>query len=386
MRANKKTFRTFTTVASSLFIMLFSVACGKQIKDEMQRKVEQEESLNNETSSKSIVGALNWVGIANVTYNAEVGKNLQAVGLIDIPAEKSRCTAFLISEDMLMTNWHCFPTVVNTRGAKFYPTYIEDGAEKGEAYACEELVVTYEPLDVAVLKCSGTPGKKYGVVTFEYPGKIHEVNESIYVIHQNCDYWNESECAPTKKYSPGKIVTAGSVPAPARELDLFYDADTLGGSSGSPVFSANEHKVIALHHNGHGQNYSSKGRGDRNSGVAIDKVIDYLRANVGALKNLGGVFVSTPLLTAKGEIATETEVDYYDLTIAKASKIKILLTYSANIGDLDLYVTDRNKKVLAKSESSNDSDSISGTIQAGRYYIAVKGYQGARGTYDLTAE
>jgi hypothetical protein len=68
-----------------------------------------------------------------------------------------------------------------------------------------------------------------------------------------------------KKHSPGTVMNAYY-----SSTDVSYNADTLGGSSGSPVLSENSHEVIALHH--YGFNKDAWGRGTHNSGVRASHV------------------------------------------------------------------------------------------------------------------
>lgn len=231
--------------------------------------------------SDAIIGQVDWISIASISPQHPVSEMAKAVGLITIPSKDSRCTAFLVSEDIIMTNWHCFPSADDAINARLYLNFLQ-GENKGaftdtSSYSCNEWLMANEDLDVALLRCEGGPGYQHGVVTLESGANSHYLNEKIYVIHQNCDYYTNRECAPTKKVSVGKLVSSGDAAEPAKSTDLFYTADTLGGSSGGPVFSLSTHKVMALHHNGHGQTYWSAGRGNRNSGVPMSRVVRYLK-------------------------------------------------------------------------------------------------------------
>ena len=88
----------------------------------------------------------------------------------------------------------------------------------------------------------GSPPTR-AVGTLSAQGRAITTHSNVYVIHQNRDDNTTFGCAPTKKYSPGYILNANY-----SSTDASYNADTLGGSSGSPVFSATTHEVVALHH------------------------------------------------------------------------------------------------------------------------------------------
>ncbi len=208
-----------------------------------------------------IVGTLDWT--SSTTLSGTKATRAKAVGYLSIPAVGSRCTAWLVSKDTIITNNHCIGTSADAANAKASFNY-EDGVSSGSRvwYTCSTFVKTWSNLDMTALKC--------GTVNGQYPGDVHgaltisstnpATNNSIYVIHQNCDYHTSSGCSPTKKHSAGKILN-GSFSS----KDASYDADTLGGSSGSPVLSATSHEVVALHHYGFGGDAS--GRGTHNSGV-----------------------------------------------------------------------------------------------------------------------
>jgi V8-like Glu-specific endopeptidase len=213
------------------------------------------------TESTVIVGELNWTSTTLLSGTEATRAN--AVAYLSIPQKGTRCTAWLASDDILITNNHCIARSNEANGAKASFNYV-DGVSSTERiwYDCSTFVQTWKSLDMTALRCAPING--------QLPGQVHgkltvastdaATNSNIYVLHQNCDYKLQSGCAPTKKYSPGIILNANY-----SSTDASYDADTLGGSSGSPVLSANGHEVVALHH--YGYNGDSAGRGTHNSGV-----------------------------------------------------------------------------------------------------------------------
>ncbi len=208
------------------------------------------------TESPVIVGSVNWSSATSLSGTARTRS--KAVGYLSIPAVGSRCTAWLIATDKIVTNNHCIGSSSEAVGAKVSFNY-EDGVASTSRvwYPCSTFVKTWSNEDMTVLKCGTVngyyPGQVYGKLTVA--GANAANGSSMYVIHQNCDYNASSGCVPTKKYSPGSVLNTNW-----SSNELSYNADTLGGSSGSPVLAGSgtyAHYVIGLHHVGVGSNYSS---------------------------------------------------------------------------------------------------------------------------------
>jgi V8-like Glu-specific endopeptidase len=236
----------------------FLTACGGA-------RPEADESLSSDTlmssESKVIVGSLDWK--SSTLLSGTEAARANAVAYLSIPQVGSRCTAWLVADDVIITNNHCVARATEARGARASFNYIDGVSSTGRIwYDCSTFIQTWKNLDMTALRCAPLngqlPGQVYGKLTIASTDAA--TNSNVYVVHQNCDYNTTSGCAPTKKYSPGYILNANY-----SSTDASYNADTLGGSSGSPVFSATTHEVVALHHYGFGGD--AMGRGTHNSGV-----------------------------------------------------------------------------------------------------------------------
>ena len=106
-----------------LFVSLFlSISCGK--KDSvLQNGFEV-------TQSSIIVGGLDWEEITTLKSQGEERTNSFGVAHVDLPAMGSRCTGFLISSNIVMTNQHCIPSAAYARGVTV-SFNVEEGIEKG---------------------------------------------------------------------------------------------------------------------------------------------------------------------------------------------------------------------------------------------------------------
>lgn len=214
-----------------------------------------------------IVGEANWQSTTLLDPEGAAAQNAAAVGYLSIPAASARCTAWLISPSMVVTNNHCIGSAAEAEGARVSFNYI-DGVKSWQRvwYDCSTFVRTWSELDMTVLECAERDGVLPGAAQGWLELADDDANwlERIYIVHQNCDYFRDEECSPTKKYSPGRV-------AMSRATEFAYTADTLGGSSGSPVFSAGSNKVVGLHHQGMGDG-DANGRGLYNEGVRASKL------------------------------------------------------------------------------------------------------------------
>jgi V8-like Glu-specific endopeptidase len=216
---------------------------------------------------KVIVGDFepNWLGIESVE-DAKILEQSKTVGRLILPAKRNAaCTAFLISDDMVMTNRHCVKGPEDAVGAKIYFNYINEGDH--QIFKCDQFITNNEKLDYAILKCEGSPGSIYGKVKLSQAKP--ETGMHIYIIHQNCDFYQNPSCKRTQKVSFGMVTGQFS-------FRINHNADTLPGSSGSPIFSLDTHEVIGLHNNGSGHeeiNGRRNGRGKMNLGIKMFEIV-----------------------------------------------------------------------------------------------------------------
>lgn len=338
-----------------------------------------------------IIGDVDWREITDLASSHPIRKNGKAVADVKIPKIGSRCTGFMISEDILMTNHHCIPdssyAVGVTAAFKHEAGVSESGWKKRN---CSTFIGNNQVLDYALLRCAGSPGAEFGIL--ELSAERQPVGTSIYIIQQNCDYFLKNGCDHTKKFSQGKVIDFDG--------EYTHNADTLGGSSGSPMFDADTHEVIGLHHAGFAN--VGFGRGSENYAVAMDKIVKSVKANFpGVLSSgtgdakpvdaLGDNDVRSRATTlsfnsSKSErIGNSVDRDYFKVSLFSRSKLTVTVDFSHSKGDLDIYLENRSGKTLAKSETTKNQEKISQTLDAGIYYVKVIGYRGAEGEYKIKA-
>ena len=247
----------------SVLIFVVLISCGKDPK-----VVNQESSSEERSAEAVIVGDIDWRDIdSSNSYEREAAS---PVGMLDIPKINSRCTAFMITDSIAITNNHCIKDRRIARGAKITFNYTSRKSRK-KSYKCDKFLHTNRRLDYTLLKCRNKPGERHGKVVFSNRSNF-STGEPVLVTHYNCDYHNDYYCTPYLKFSSGSVVGQRQASGV-----LYYDADTLGGSSGSPVFyqsdKDNKYYLVALHNKGYG-NGQGNGRGRYNSGVMSSSLVD----------------------------------------------------------------------------------------------------------------
>lgn len=360
-----------------IWVSILTASCGKKNPGHGAMEVKQ---------SDVIIGDVDWVEVTDLPMVQAARANSTAIADIKLPMVNSRCTGFLITDNIIMTNHHCVPTKVYARGITAVFNNVEGVRESEQRkFNCSKFLASNKQLDFALIKCQGLPGKVYGVAKLEMrPAKK---SESIYVIQQNCDYYTKADCDWTKKVSAGNIV---------RNINGEYEhnADTLGGSSGSPVFSAVTNNVIGLHHAGAGG--VGTGRGYANFAVPMYKIIEYMNRNLvhvfrgdqnededdsadysaqvpvntsfdSALPlQLGALFVD--------QIEVEKLVKFYKVKLTEETEVDIAVNAVSSHLKHELFILTMDRKVVgATSSAKGEAPALSGQLPAGEYYIAVRG-------------
>jgi len=181
---------------------------------------------------------------------------IYSVGRVDMTAGPSpeTGTAFLVGEDLLLTNHHVLSMLSSgadelDEGQAVVRFYQEAGSvdpSPGE-YPIVGVVAVHPTLDMALLRVklpatrpvlaleTGTVSTNEQVATIGYPFK--DDRNPIFMDAVFGAFYG------VKRGAIGEIVGAGT-------QTLFHDCSTLGGNSGSPLFSMTTGRVIGLHFSG----------------------------------------------------------------------------------------------------------------------------------------
>lgn len=214
------------------FLLFILTACGKS-----KEIITLQQACVLPLQSELIIGNNDWI-IYNQTGDEPQNANERTVARIKIPNLIASCNGFLINTDTIMTNNHCVGSMANATNVT---ATFRDTNGPSESFICDQIITTSTLYDFTLLKCKNSPGLKYGWVGLD--NKKTVTLSPIYIVQENCDYVSNPYCTVEKYVSFGKILASQASRA-------YHDADTLPGSSGSPVFSAETHQVISLHNVG----------------------------------------------------------------------------------------------------------------------------------------
>ena len=171
------------------------------------------------------------------------------------------CTGFLIENGYLMTNQHCVPkqeTCDSTTVVFGYQFDANSILNFGEQFGCIKVVKVDYDLDYALLQLTGDPASTWGTLKLDLEDPAPQ--GPMFVVQHP---------AGQPKMISKLNCAAGAVPVDGRaaETDFTHSCDTVGGSSGSPIFNANG-EVIGLHHYG----FNEGGPWAENRGVRMVKI------------------------------------------------------------------------------------------------------------------
>lgn len=188
--------------------------------------------------------------LQDVNYLERGAVAARAVGRVAIRKQgtlKGWGTGFLIAPNVFITNHHVLPDVATANTSQAHFSYERDynGAEAGPyifTLEPERLFHTSDELDFTIVAVSeqaansDVPLAAYGyLLLLEVTGKVADGEWLSIIQHPNGEL--KQVCVRENKL------------VKRTENELWYSTDTLGGSSGSPVFN-NDWYVVALHHSG----------------------------------------------------------------------------------------------------------------------------------------
>ena len=207
----------------------------------------------------------------------EIYENSRAVVRLLINGTRA-CTGWLVgTKGHLLTNWHCISSRIAAANTDF--EFMAEGSdcneECNEAGACpgvleadSAVLIKGNPdLDYVLLRLPVNVSEKYGHLNLRL-GDIIE-GERVYM-PQHGLFWGKR----ISVLSDDGFVEITNVEAPSfgdcpgEGPDLAHNADTEGGSSGSPVIAYSDHRVVGLNH--------CNGDCPDNLSVPIDAIIEDL--------------------------------------------------------------------------------------------------------------
>jgi V8-like Glu-specific endopeptidase len=214
---------------------------------------------------QSVCGANNWMDAEcyATSYPTEYDRAKRAVVVLYNGNEN--CTGVKVGcPNQIMSNEHCVTSQgdVNVTEVRFeYQRADCNGATDSfsEAYLGDTFQQDNYTLDYSIFTVQGASDNYEAA---EFDPRLPPVGERLYITGHPAG--NPKKLSIEDDQSPTGLCRVDVSPQNGRgtDSDIGYLCDTTGGSSGSPVWSGDTHKLIALHHFG----------GCYNGGVRIDLI------------------------------------------------------------------------------------------------------------------
>lgn len=205
---------------------------------------------------------------ATSTYRA-LGRSVARLRIMTDEGQ-GYCTGFLLGEGLLMTNEHCVRT--DAEAASLLVDFAFDSwSARAEVVRGARLLAVDAALDYALLQLPKSVEASFGRVHLETVQAVRDRQELLIIQHPGGE---------PKQISLEGCVVAGEQRegATAVKTDFGHECDTLGGSSGSPVFDRATGRVMGLHHFGFRQGVDEP----VNQAVQISRILDDLSTRVDA--------------------------------------------------------------------------------------------------------
>jgi len=217
-----------------------------------------------------------------VSFLAEGAAVARAVAKVAVGSTGQVGTGFICSPGLFITNRHVLPDPAAAHSARIEFDFLEGEAVQPTHYRLDPeacfVVDEVEERDYAIVKLGDRIGgpsepEAFGWCPMSDASDKHSIGEFANIIQH-------------PEGGPKQVVLQDNLIAARSDFALHYLADTLGGSSGSPVFN-NEWQAIALHHWGAAFNELTPDRNyDPNSvneGIRISQIISHVREQFPAL-------------------------------------------------------------------------------------------------------
>ncbi|MEM9458463.1 MAG: trypsin-like peptidase domain-containing protein [Myxococcota bacterium] len=232
-------------------------------------------------SDRSICGGDNKQRAA--CFDGDVATSANTVARLLFPSGggMSVCTGSLVSADNhFITNNHCIDSQADLNNTEFLFNFQKAGCS-GSADATPEslsggtFIRTSVGLDYTLVRLSGNPVATYGFL--EIDGGPVSTGTEIYIPQHPGG--RPKEVAIVEDGGNCQVRATNTSPfGYTQGSNVGYTCDTEGGSSGSPVLRAADHRMIALHHLG----------GCNNSGTKMQNILPEIAGDIGGGGGGGG--------------------------------------------------------------------------------------------------
>ena len=300
------------------------------------------------------------------------------------------CTATLIAEDIIITNYHCVPnreSRIKLINAFLRMDFLSLG-DSGDIYPVDIRVLeSSEALDYAILRVENSPGRIYGFVPLRYRSATE--TDELFMIHhskakpkqitrRNCTMLKTSQIEQLP------IEMVGEFRSFNIESDRPHRCDSEEGSSGALVFAYSDGAVVGLHFAG----TSSKLPVQQRANIFVDMTA--LVEQSTQLRSLAERAMGTsqsPSSTPNAGSGLSSQISMIEETSSTDSAAKPRPAVTANSGFLNLVTTPNGANVFINQEFLGKTPIEQFPLTRGRYdlRISYEGYDSLDGYFQIIA-
>lgn len=327
-------------------ISRFMSATGVNL-EQAKRLAEYDESVYEEMSPEKRLGAekiqgktVDFVDISFLELARIAGNT---VGRVAFHNNRPHGTGFMISKDLFLTNNHVIPNRTEAKKLRVqfdYELNVNQSTIPTTSFSFDPdkffLTDPENELDFTIIAIGDKVEGQKKLSNFGYCSLLdndgkHVLSEFVNIIqHPNGNY---KQVVLRENQIVGRL-----------ETFLYYSADTMGGSSGSPVFN-DEWQAIALHHWGGSSRPSANGkhRGDINEGVRISSIVKELKSRAKKIDGDQLSMLNAVLNPASERLSMQSSWNSFNHSIVLSqgeqdgTKIRIPLEISIQVGNSQKY-------------------------------------------------
>lgn len=270
-----------TIFVSSALILSSTLASAEKLpgfpRDQFGSVVlKDDQNFSNDTSFEVSIGDYQNEPILNYSSDSIFAQLGKSVGRLDILTDVQTipCTAFIVSDKHIMTNYHCSSGLLDDPrvGAKridamsFVIGYLQTGVVENvrKFTVIPTPVEANERLDYAIHEVIGNPSQEFGVLKLS--DRMPRRGDPFWIIGHPMGEAQRISREQCRASNP-----------PVSEKRVLHTCDTLPGNSGSPVIDATTRMVVALHHAG-------SRKDDVNFGILMKEILEQSRTVVASLE------------------------------------------------------------------------------------------------------
>ena len=184
---------------------------------------------------------------------------IQSVVKLNIEGKKIECTGFFISNNLIITNYHCIKTQKECEDTNATLNYYKNSKEIKET-KCLKYIGGDESLDYSLL----TLDKEKNKINNLFNQNNITVGEKLFIIGH--------------PYGSRQISSPECTILEINQTKFTHDCDTQPGNSGSPIYLAKDFSLIGLHNEGIDQTDDSN---KTNSAIFIKEILEDIKQNFG---------------------------------------------------------------------------------------------------------